>query len=94
MDDLVYANSPVHYLPNLPADHPYIELFNLKKAILCVGQGPWELPNSTRQMQKILQDKGIDAWVDFWGYDCSHDWYWWYKQVEYFVPYLLNQISN
>ena len=91
MDDLVYANSPVHYLANMPADHPYIELYNLKKAIICVGQGPWELPDSTRQLQWILQGKGIDAWVDFWGYDCSHDWYWWYRQVEYFVPYLLGQ---
>ena len=91
MDDLVYANSPVHYLANMPKDHPYIELYNKKKAIICVGQGPWELPDSTRQLQQILQDKGIDAWVDFWGYDCSHDWCWWYKQVEYFVPYLLGQ---
>ncbi|MGN0321980.1 MAG: esterase family protein [Oliverpabstia sp.] len=91
MDDLVYANSPVHYLANMSADHPYIELYNLKKAIICVGQGPWELPDSTRQLQWILQSKGIDAWVDFWGYDCSHDWYWWYRQVEYFVPHLLGQ---
>ena len=91
MDDLVYANSPVHYLANMPKDHPYIDLYNKKKAIICVGQGPWELPDSTRQLQHILQDKGIDAWVDFWGYDCSHDWCWWYKQVEYFVPYLLGQ---
>ena len=91
MDDLVYANSPVHYLANMPKDHPYIELYNKKKAIICVGQGPWELPDSTRQLQQILRDKGIDAWVDFWGYDCSHDWCWWYKQVEYFVPYLLGQ---
>lgn len=91
MDDLVYANSPVHYLANMPADHPYIELYNLKKAIICVGQGPWELPDSTRQLQWILQGKGIDAWVDFWGYDCSHDWYWWYRQGEDFVPYLLGQ---
>lgn len=91
MDDLVYANSPVHYLANMSTDHPYIELYNLKKAIICVGQGPWELPDSTRQLQWILQSKGIDAWVDFWGYDCSHDWYWWYRQVEYFVPYLLGQ---
>ena len=37
----------------------------------------------------LLHDKGIHAWVDFWGYDCSHDWPWWYKQVVYFLPYLL-----
>lgn len=93
MDDLVYENSPVHYLANMPEDHPYLSLYNKKKAIICVGQGPWELPDSTRQLASILQSKGIDAWVDFWGYDCSHDWYWWYKQVEYFVPYLLGETT-
>lgn len=91
MDDLVYANSPIHYLSNMPPDHPYIALYNMKKAIICVGQGPWELPDSTRQLQTILQNKGIDAWVDFWGYDCSHDWPWWYRQVDYFVPHLLGE---
>jgi len=29
--------------------------------------------------------------VDFWGWDVAHDWDWWYKQVAYFVPYLLDQ---
>ena len=91
MDDLVYRNSPVHYLANMPADHPFIELYNQKKAAVCVGQGPWELPDSTRRLKEILESKGIHAWVDFWGYDCSHDWCWWYKQVSYFVSYLLDQ---
>lgn len=89
MDDLVYLNSPLHYLPNMPADHPYIALYNLKKAIICCGQGPWELPDSTRALADVLYDKGINAWVDFWGFDCSHDWSWWHRQVAYFVPHLL-----
>lgn len=91
MDDLVYANSPIHYLSNMPQDHPYIGLYNLKKAIICTGQGPWELPGSTRRLKQLLEDKHIHAWVDFWGTDVSHDWYWWYRQVAYFVPHLLEQ---
>ncbi|MDY3918924.1 MAG: alpha/beta hydrolase-fold protein [Candidatus Limivivens sp.] len=91
MNDLVYNNSPVHYLANMPKDHPYIGMYNQKKAVICVGQGPWELPDSTRWLQGILQDKGINVWVDYWGYDCSHDWEWWFRQVAYFVPYLLDQ---
>ena len=91
MDDLVYANSPIHYMENMPADHPYIDLFNKKKAVICAGQGPWELPESTRRLGEIFQEKGISVWVDLWGYDCSHDWNCWYKQVEYFVPYLLDE---
>lgn len=91
MDDLVYQNSPVHYLANMPEDHPYIEQYNMKKAIICCGQGPWEMPHYTRQLQEILENRGIRAWVDFWGPDVSHDWYWWYRQVEYFIPYLLDE---
>ena len=89
MDDLVYANSPVHYLANMAPDHPYIDMYNQQKSVICVGQGPWEIPDSTWQMKSILESKDIHTWVDFWGYDCAHDWDWWYKQVTYFVPYLL-----
>lgn len=89
MNDLVYQNSPVHYLSNIAPDHPYIDLYNRGSIIICCGQGPWEIPDSTRQLQAIMESKGIHGWVDFWGYDCAHDWPWWYKQVTYFVPHLL-----
>ncbi|HIT63029.1 MAG TPA: esterase family protein [Candidatus Ventrimonas merdavium] len=89
MDEAVYRNSPVHYLAGMPMDHPYIELYNQKRAVICVGQGAWEMPDSTRQLDGILRSKNIQAWVDYWGYDCCHDWPWWYKQVSYFVPHLL-----
>lgn len=90
MDGVVYQNSPVNYLANMPTDHPFIDQYNQKKAVICVGQGDWEIPDSTRHLQSILNSKGIHAWVDYWGYDCAHDWPWWYKQVAYFVPYLLD----
>ena len=89
MDGVVYENSPVHYLANMPYDHPYISMYNQKKAVICVGQGAWEVPDETRRLQNILRNKGINVWVDYWGSDCNHDWDWWYKQVEYFVPYLI-----
>ncbi len=89
MDSVVYENSPVHYLPNMPPDHPYISMYNAQKSVICVGQGAWEMPDYTRQLHRILLDKDIHTWVDYWGFDCTHDWPWWYKQVEYFVPFLL-----
>ena len=91
MDGLVYNNSPIHYLANMPADHPYIEMYNQRRGIICVGQGSWEIPQSTFQLKGILESKGIHVWVDIWGYDVAHDWDWWYKQVTYFVPYLLGE---
>lgn len=90
MDELVYMNSTVDYMRNLPWDHPYISMYNSQKAVICVGQGPWEIPETTRELDSILKSKGIHTWVDFWGYDCAHDWDWWYKQVVYFLPYLLD----
>lgn len=90
MDELVYQNSPVDYMFNLPEDHPYIPMFNSQKSVICVGLGPWEFPETTRQLDQALKSKGINTWVDYWGYDCAHDWDWWYKQVVYFLPYLLD----
>ena len=89
MDEKVYLNSPVHYLANMDPDHPYLPLYRAHRAIICVGQGPWELTDETRALHRVLVEKGIPAWVDYWGFDAGHDWPWWYKQVSYFVPELL-----
>ena len=90
MDEVVYQNSPVHYMANLPADHPYVEIYNRQKAVICAGQGPWEVPETTCRLRDIFAEKGIHIWVDLWGYDVAHDWDWWYKQVAYFLPHLLD----
>ena len=89
MDEVVYLNSPVHYLAGMSPDHPFIQQYNQHKGVICVGQGAWEQPETTRRVQQLCREKGISLWVDFWGYDVNHDWPWWHKQVAYFVPYLL-----
>ena len=89
-DELVYLNSPVDCLANLPADHPYMDLYRRSRMIFCVGQGAWEeeLLASTRRLEAVLREKGIPAWVDYWGTDVCHDWPWWYKQMNYFLGHL------
>lgn len=89
MDEEVYRNSPVDYLGGMPEDHPYIELYNQHKAVIVVGQGDWEVPDSTFRLKEICERKGIGVWVDIWGYDVKHDWDWWYKQVAVHVPHIL-----
>ncbi len=89
MDELVYANSPVHYLAGMPKDHPYIAQYNQYKGVIVVGQGAWEQPATTFQLRDILMDKGINVYVDVWGHDVKHDWDWWYKQVPVHVPNIL-----
>ena len=55
------------------------------------GQGQWEedLLASTKELQAILESKDIHPFVDIWGTDVSHDWYWWEKQWVYFLQMTL-----
>lgn len=91
MDDRVYANSPEDFIRGMPDNHPYIPLYNKRDIIICIGQGPWEdeLLLYTRGFDRLLKEKGIHAWFDYWGYDVSHDWLWWRKQIVYFLEKLL-----
>ena len=89
LDEVVYQNSPVHYLGGMAPDHPYIQQYNSHKAVVVVGQGPWEVTDSTFKLRDIFQQKGINIWVDIWGHDVAHDWDWWYKQVAVHVPHIL-----
>ena len=93
MDDLLYQNSPCDYLSHMPGDHPYIRLYNERKIIIVVGQGAWEdIPKeSTGWLGRVLYEKGVNATVDFWGYDVNHDWDWWYKQTAHYLPFLMGE---
>ena len=91
MDELVYNNSPVHYLANMPANHPYIKMYNLSRILIVVGQGDWEEPllGSTRWLDTVMAQKGIRSRFEYWGYDVSHDWPWWFKMVDTYLPWML-----
>ncbi len=91
MDDLLYNNCPVTYIGNMPQDHYYTDLYNQRNILIVVGQGDWEGPllESTRRLDEVLCRKGIHAQMEYWGHDVSHDWPWWFKMVEYYVPQLL-----
>ncbi len=85
MNTTLYFNSPVHFLPNTPHDHPYIDLYNRREIVLCCGQGAWE--EEGLRTEHIVDDAfralGVDAWCDYWGNDVDHDWPWWQKQIQY-----------
>jgi esterase/lipase superfamily enzyme len=86
MDDNVYFNAPLAYLPGL-SDPWYLERYRRSQIVVCVGQGAWEdeMLADTRSLQTILAAKGIRAWIDFWGHDVNHDWPWWRLQMPYFL---------
>ncbi len=90
-DPLIYDNSPYDFLRNMPDDHSYWDIYRHRRIVMCVGQGRWEddLLYSTRQMDALLREKNVPAWVDYWGYDVDHDWLWWRQQIAYFIPKIL-----
>ena len=91
MDDLVYNNSVVDFLRDMPWDHPYLDLYRQKNIIICIGQGAWEgeLLPSNSELDRILCEKQVPAWFDYWGFDVAHDWPWWRIQIRYFMEHIL-----
>jgi esterase/lipase superfamily enzyme len=89
MDENVYYNSPIDYLPGLK-DSWYLDQYRESCIIICCGQGAWEdeMLADTHAMREILTAKAIPHWIDFWGYDVNHDWPWWQKMLPYFLDNL------
>lgn len=89
-DNLTYANSPQDFLKQMPEDHPWMQLYRQRKIVIVIGQGRWEEDTlwSTRELDRILAEKHVPAWFDYWGYDSDHDWPWWQRQL----PHVLNNI--
>lgn len=92
-DDLTYANSPIEFLKGMPADHPWIELYNNSAIIFCSGQGAWEddMREDLNELHVVLEEKGVNHWADYWGYDVNHDWPWWQKQLPYFLGHIIGE---
>lgn len=86
MDDDTYFHFPLVYLPNL-TDSWYLDQYAESHIIFCVGRGAWEQDflKETWAIQKVLEEKQIAAWIDFWGEDVTHDWFWWKRQIAYFL---------
>ena len=92
MNEDVYNNSTNDYLRNMPNDHPYIDIYNQRMMIVCVGSGAWEhlVLNSNYELARIAEEKGIHIDFHFWDENSIHDWPSW----KYQMPYFLNKILN
>ena len=89
MDDAVYFNSPLLYLANM-SDPWYLEQYRQSQIVVCAGQGAWEdqMLADTLDLKRILEEKGVPAWIDIWGQDVNHDWPWWRNMLPYFLSKL------
>lgn len=86
VDEVVYLNCPLYFLPNL-TDPWYLEQYRSSKIIVCVGQGAWEdaMLADAYALKRIMDEKKIPAWIDIWGHDVNHDWPWWRVMMPYFL---------
>lgn len=83
-DDSCYFNSPIDYLPRWNDEHILNQLRH-RSIIIASGQGPYEDPSASRRISDILNSKGIEHWLDLWGYDMRHDWPTWRQMLPYFL---------
>lgn len=91
-EESAYYNSPIDYLSNLD-NAWFLDHYRRNTYIIAVGQGAWEGPHidDTRRLQNVFNNKGINGWFDYWGFDVAHDWVWWRQQIPYFFSELKNQ---
>lgn len=94
MDENLYNNDIPAFLTNMAADHPYVDLYNQRQLVMCVGQGAWEEGvDDLHYIDGQLNRLGVSHWCDFWGTDVNHDWPWWRKQMPYFMAEVLSDID-
>ena len=96
MDATLYDNTPNAFLPQMPLDHPYVAVYNQRQLLFCTGQEASEADSlrCTREMDADLARLGVEAWCDYWGGDVTHGWYWWKKQLRYFLPIVLDDVEK
>ena len=85
MDQNVYANSPLHYVPNMQGHQLGLLQEHGKRIHIVSGQGAYEAPQMSRRMSQVLWDKGIWHNLDLWGHDMRHDWPTWLKMLPHYL---------
>lgn len=96
MDATLYDNTPCAFLSQMPVDHSYVAVYNQRQLLFCTGQEASEADSlrSTHEMGEQLARLGVDVWCDYWGADVTHTWFWWKKQLRYFLPIVLDDVEK
>ena len=96
MDATLYDNTPCAFLSQMPVDHPYVAVYNQRQLLFCTGQEGSEADalRSTRALGEQFARLGVDVWCDYWGADVTHTWFWWKKQLRYFLPIVLADVEK
>lgn len=84
VNDDVYFNSPITYVPGLAGELLDRIRAHTHLALVC-GQGKWEDGNieDTQKLAHLLREKNIPHQLDLWGHDVAHQWPWWGRQARH-----------
>lgn len=88
LDDQVYFNSPLHYLPNL-TDPEILDQIHLRKCLfLLSGRGSFEDPGQATRLAQVMDTKAIRYDLGIWGEEWPHDWLTWKSQLPHYIAQL------
>ena len=79
-DDNFYFNNPVDYMSNL-SDPWTLQQLSTCDIHLATGTGPWEHPEETYRMSRVLDARGVRHSLDDWGPQGGHDWPYWRHMI-------------
>lgn len=89
MDEHWYFASPLHFVPNLPEEHPKLALLRERFVLLTHGTGRWEDPKESWDVAQALGGRGIPNRVDEWSGEWDHDWPTWRRMLPQYLDELL-----
>ncbi len=91
MNATLYHSSPVDFLAEMQWYHPFLNYYRDSAIHVVIGQGAWEgdLLPGVRETDRLLAERNVGAWFDYWGFDVAHDWPWWRKMLPYHLEKIM-----
>jgi esterase/lipase superfamily enzyme len=82
-DDTAYFHCPTAYLPNMNGDW----IGRLSRMDICIVTGATDnVLEGSKEMIRILEEKGIPHRGHIWDAPYGHDWPSWKEQIRHYVP--------
>lgn len=89
-----HACSPIHFLPQLP-EGPQLEQLRQRFVLLAHGEGEFEDPQQSWNVERALGGRRIPNRVDAWGKEWRHDWVTWRKMLpQYLGEFLPKKVAK
>ena len=90
LDEPWRAFSPFDLLADLTSRKAEATLLRERQlAFVCGQHGSETGADTQRQLDAAMAERDVPATFEYWGFDVSHDWYWWHEELRQLLPCLL-----